>query len=208
MEYLEQWDTSMILRWSSKSFGTTRRSLNHKTPSGSSWKHCASPNSNLLQIWPISTSVCWAAMTSSLIVGMRAILFKTPWGITWRLDSSGSQQDVRGWTVICSNDAYGSMRQPRHLPSRDDHESPIHSPWSVLTTFVASYSNLLEWTNILDSCDPCICSLGFPKDNVSRLSMHGQQPRVLDHGLDNVFHDVWAIMRQRQWHDRLAWVLL
>jgi hypothetical protein len=39
IEYCEQWASFMILWWSSKSFGTTRRSLNHRTPSASYRKH-------------------------------------------------------------------------------------------------------------------------------------------------------------------------
>jgi hypothetical protein len=97
--YLEKWASSMILRWSSKSIGTTRWSLNHRTPSVSSQKHWASPNSNLQRIWPIPTFVLWAAMTSSLIVGIRAMLFNLPCGITQRLGSSGSQQEEWDWTV-------------------------------------------------------------------------------------------------------------
>jgi hypothetical protein len=91
IEYYEQWDSSMILRWSSKSFGTIRRSLNHRTPSVSYRKHWASPNSNLQWRWPIPTSILWAAMTSSLIVGIKSILFNLPCGTTQRLGSSGSQ---------------------------------------------------------------------------------------------------------------------
>jgi hypothetical protein len=95
IEYLEQWASSMILRWSSKFFRTMRRSLNHRTPSISYQKHCASPNSNLLRVCLIPTPIFWAAMTSSLMVGMRAMLFNLPCGKIWRLSSSGSQQE--GW---------------------------------------------------------------------------------------------------------------
>jgi hypothetical protein len=99
IEYLEQWASFMILRWSSKSLGTTSRSLNHITPSASCWKHWASPNSNLWRIWPIPTSVLWAVMTSSLMVGMRAMLFNLPCGTTRRLGSSKSQHEEWGGTV-------------------------------------------------------------------------------------------------------------
>jgi hypothetical protein len=91
IEYLEQWASSMILRWSSRSFGTTRRSLNHRTPSTSCRKHWASPNSNFWRIWPIPTSILWAVMISSLIVGMRAMLFNLPCGTTRKPSSSRSQ---------------------------------------------------------------------------------------------------------------------
>jgi hypothetical protein len=100
IEYREQWATSMILRWSSKSFGTTRRSLNHRTPSTSYRKHWASPDSILWWRWPIPTPVLWAAMMSSLIAGMRAMLFSLPCRTTRRLGSSGSQHEGWGWTVI------------------------------------------------------------------------------------------------------------
>jgi hypothetical protein len=100
IEYREQWASSMILRRSSKSFGTTRRSLNHGTPSASCQKYWASPDTILWQRWPIPTSVLWAAMMSSLIVGMRAMLFSLPCGTTRRLGSSRSQHERRGWTVI------------------------------------------------------------------------------------------------------------
>jgi hypothetical protein len=99
IEYREQWASSMILRWSSKSFRITRRPLNHKTLSTSCRKHWASPNSNLRWRWPISTPVLWVAMTSYLIVGMRAMLFNLPCGIIWRLGSSGSQHEGWDWTV-------------------------------------------------------------------------------------------------------------
>jgi hypothetical protein len=100
IEYCEQWASPMILRRSSKSFGTTRQSLNHRTPSASCRKHWASPNSILWWRWLIPTSVLWAAMMSSLIVGMRAILFNLPCGTTQRLGSSGSQHEEWNWTVI------------------------------------------------------------------------------------------------------------
>jgi hypothetical protein len=99
IEYLEQWVSSMILRWTSKFFGTTRRFLNHRTLLASYQKHWASPNSSIRWIWHIPTSVLWAAMTSFLIVGKRALLFNLPCGTTWRVDSSGSQQEVWGWVV-------------------------------------------------------------------------------------------------------------
>jgi hypothetical protein len=99
IEYHEQWPSSMILRRSSKSFGTTRRSLNYTTPSTSCQKHCASPNSNLWRIWLIPTSVLWAAVTSSLMIGMRAILFNLPCGTTRRLSASESQHEEWGGTV-------------------------------------------------------------------------------------------------------------
>jgi hypothetical protein len=91
--YLEQWASCMILRWSLKFFRTTRRSLNHRTPSASCRKHCSSPNSNLVQRCLIPMSIFWVAMTSSLMVGIRAMLFKLPCGTTRRLISSGSQQE-------------------------------------------------------------------------------------------------------------------
>jgi hypothetical protein len=100
IEYLEQCASSTILWRSSKSLGTTRQFLNHRTPSTSSWKHFTSSNFNLLQMWPILTYVFWATMTSSLIDGMRAMLFNAPYGMTRRLDSSRSPPDVRGWTTI------------------------------------------------------------------------------------------------------------
>jgi hypothetical protein len=93
IEYRERWASSMILRQSSKSFRTTRRSLNHRTTSVSSRKHWDSPNSNLRWRWPIPTSVLWAAMMSSLMVGVRAMLFNLPCGTIRRLGSSGSQQE-------------------------------------------------------------------------------------------------------------------
>jgi hypothetical protein len=99
IEYREQWASSMILWRSSKSFRTTRRSLNHRTPSASCQKHWASPNSDLRRRWLIPTSVLWAVMTSFLMVGMRAMLFSLPCGIMWRLDSSGSQQEEWDWAV-------------------------------------------------------------------------------------------------------------
>jgi hypothetical protein len=92
IEYLQQWASSMILRRSLKFFGTTRRSLNHRIPSASYRKHYASPNFNLLRRCPIPTSIFWAAMTSFLIVGMRAMLFKLSCGTTRRLGSFGSKQ--------------------------------------------------------------------------------------------------------------------
>jgi hypothetical protein len=100
IEYHEQWASSMILRWSSKSFRTMRWSLNYRTPSTSCRKHWASPDSILRRRWPIPTSVLWAAMMPSLIVGMRAILFSLPCGTTRRLGPSGSQHERWGWTVI------------------------------------------------------------------------------------------------------------
>jgi hypothetical protein len=100
IEYREQWTSSMILRRSSKSFGTTRRSLNHRTPLTSCRKHWASPNSNLWRRWPIPTSVLCAAMMSSLIGGMRAMLFNLSCGTTQRLGSSGSQHAEWDYTVI------------------------------------------------------------------------------------------------------------
>jgi hypothetical protein len=99
IEYLEQWASSMTLWLSWRSFRTTRRSLNHKTPSASSWKYCDAPNCSLLQIWTISASIFWAAITSYLIVGMRAMLVNVPCGTTQRLSSSRWQQDVRGCTI-------------------------------------------------------------------------------------------------------------
>jgi hypothetical protein len=96
IEYREQWASSMILQWSSKSFGATRQSLNHRTPSTSYRKHWASPNSNLRRRWPIPASVLWAAMTSSLMVGIRSMLFSLPCGTTRRLNSSKSQQEEWG----------------------------------------------------------------------------------------------------------------
>jgi hypothetical protein len=100
IEYREQWASSMILRRSSKSFRTTRRSLNHRTPSASYRKHSVSPDSILWWRWLIPTSILWAAMMSSLIVGMRAMLFSLPCGTTRRLGSSGSQHERWGWTVM------------------------------------------------------------------------------------------------------------
>jgi hypothetical protein len=99
IEYLEQWESSMILRRSSKSFGTTRQYWNHRTPSASCRKHYASPNFSLWWIWPIPMFVLWAVMTSSLMVRMRVILFNLSCGTTWSLGSSGSQQEVWGWIV-------------------------------------------------------------------------------------------------------------
>jgi hypothetical protein len=99
IEYCEQCASSMILRRSSKSFGTTRRSLNHRNPSTSCRKHWASPNSNLRQRWPIPASVLWAAMTSSLMVRMRAMLFNLLCETTRRLGSLGSQYEERGGMV-------------------------------------------------------------------------------------------------------------
>jgi hypothetical protein len=100
IEYLEQCASSIIFRWSSKSFGTTRRFLNHNTPWASSWKYFASPNCYLLLMCPIPSSIFYAVMTSSLIDGMRARLCNTPWGITQRLGSSGSPPDVTGWIMM------------------------------------------------------------------------------------------------------------
>jgi hypothetical protein len=91
IEYREQWSSSMILWRSSKSFRTMRRSLNHRTLSASYRMHGASPNSNLRWRWHIPTSVLWAAMTSSLMVGTRAMLFSLSCGTTRRLGSSASQ---------------------------------------------------------------------------------------------------------------------
>jgi hypothetical protein len=99
IEYPEQWVSPIILWWSSKSFGTTKYFLNHKTPSTSSWKHFTLPNLNLLRMWPIPMSVLWAMMTSSLIVGIRATLVNVPCGMTWRLGFSRSQHDARGGTT-------------------------------------------------------------------------------------------------------------
>jgi hypothetical protein len=99
IEYREQWASSMILRRSTKSFGTTRQSLNHRTPSASCRKHWASPNSNLRRRWPRPMSVLWATMTSSLMAGIRAMLFNLPCGTTRRLGSSESQHEEWGWTV-------------------------------------------------------------------------------------------------------------
>jgi hypothetical protein len=99
IEYWEQWASFMILWWSLRSFRTTRRPLNHRTPSTSCRKHWTSPNSNLQWIWPIPTSILWAARTSCLIVGMRAMLFNLPCGTTQRLGSFGSQEEVWGWMV-------------------------------------------------------------------------------------------------------------
>jgi hypothetical protein len=59
IEYHEQLTSFMILQWSSKSFGTTRRSLNYRTSSASYRKHWASSNSNFRRRWPIPTSVLW-----------------------------------------------------------------------------------------------------------------------------------------------------
>jgi hypothetical protein len=99
IEYLEQCASSIILRWSSRSFETTRRSFNHRTPSTSSRKHFASPNTNLLRMWLILTSIRWVVMTSSLIVEIRAILFNAPYETTRRLGSFKWQQEVRGYTI-------------------------------------------------------------------------------------------------------------
>jgi hypothetical protein len=99
IEFHEQWALSMILRWSSKSFRTMRWSSNYRTPSVSCQKHWASPNSNLRRRWLIPTFVLLAAMTSSLMVGMRAILFNLPCVTTQRLGSLGSQQEKWDWTV-------------------------------------------------------------------------------------------------------------
>jgi hypothetical protein len=99
IEYLEQWASSIILRRSSKSFGTTKRFLNHRTPSMSSWKHFTLPNLNLLWMCPIPTSIFWTSMTSSLMVGTRAILNYVPCGTTRRLSSSRSQHGVRAWIM-------------------------------------------------------------------------------------------------------------
>jgi hypothetical protein len=99
IEYLEQWAPSMILWWSSKFFETTRRSLNHRTSSASCRKHYASPNSTLLRRCLIPSSIFWAVMTSSLMVGIRVMLFKLPRGTTRRLGSSGSQQEGWDWMV-------------------------------------------------------------------------------------------------------------
>jgi hypothetical protein len=93
IEYREQWASSMMFQWSSKSFRTTRRSLNHRTLSTSYRKYWASPDSILWRRWSISTSVLWAAMMSSLIVEMKAMLFNLPYGITQRLGYSGSQYE-------------------------------------------------------------------------------------------------------------------
>jgi hypothetical protein len=100
IEYHEQWTSSMILWRSSMSFGTMRRSLNYRTPSTSCRKHWASPNSNLWRRWRIPMSILCAAMMSSLIVGMRAMLFNLPWGTTRRLGSLGSQHAEWDWVVI------------------------------------------------------------------------------------------------------------
>jgi hypothetical protein len=79
---------------------TTRWFLNNRTPSASSQKHFTSPNSNLLRMQPIPTSLFQATMTSFLIVGMRAILFNAPHGMIRRFSSSRSPPGVRGWTTI------------------------------------------------------------------------------------------------------------
>jgi hypothetical protein len=63
----------------------------YRTPSTSSRKHFTSHIFNLLRMWLIPTSVFWAVMTSSLIVGMRAMLVNIPCGITRILGSSRSQ---------------------------------------------------------------------------------------------------------------------
>jgi hypothetical protein len=99
IEYREQWASSMFLQRSSKSFRTTRWSLNHRTPSASCRKYWASFNSNLRWRWPIPTSIFCAVMMCSLIVGMRAMLFNLPCGTTQRLDYSESQHEERDWTV-------------------------------------------------------------------------------------------------------------
>jgi hypothetical protein len=99
IEYCEKWASSLILQRSSKSIETTRQSLNHRTASASCQKHWASPNSNLRWRWPIPTSVLWVAMTSSLMVGIMAMLFNLPCGTTRRLGSSRSQPEGWGWIV-------------------------------------------------------------------------------------------------------------
>jgi hypothetical protein len=99
IEYLEQWAASMILQRSSTFFETTRWCLNHRNPSASCRKYYASPNSNLLWRCSIPTFIFWAAMTSSLMVGIRVMLFELPCGTTQRLGSSGSQQEGWDWMV-------------------------------------------------------------------------------------------------------------
>jgi hypothetical protein len=122
IEYHEQWASSMILRQSSKSFRTIRRSLNHRTPLASCWKHWASLDSILWRRWPIPMSTLWAAMMSSLIVEMRAMLFSLPCGTTRRLGSLGSQQVEWDWTVC------GSGHGQPHLLCQDGNGLPTHNP--------------------------------------------------------------------------------
>jgi hypothetical protein len=155
----------MILQWSSWSFGTTRWSLNHRTPSASYQKHWASPNSILRWMWPIPMSVLWAVMMSSLIVGMGAMLLNLPCETTRILSSSGSQQEVWGQMVRCCIGSYSLERLQLHFPFQDDNGLPTHNFWLTLAVFIASYSSQAEWIGISESCDPCRCVLDYPRDS-------------------------------------------
>jgi hypothetical protein len=208
IEYHERRGSSMILRRSSKSFRTTRQSLNHRTPSASCQKHRTSSNSSLRWRWPIPSSVLRAATTSSLIVGIRDILFNLPCGTTRRLGSPGSQQE--GWDLIVRWLHWGLCLEDLepHSPLQDDNGLPTHNPWSVLAIFAASCSNQAKWTDTSDSCDRCRCALDYPKDSAYRLSVHDRQPRALGHGLGSALHGVKAVLRQKQLHVHLASICL
>jgi hypothetical protein len=90
IECLEQLALYMILRWSSK---LPQNSIDILS------EYCTSLNSNILQRCIILTSVFWAAMTSSLMVGIRVILVKLSCGTIQRRGSSGSQQEGWDWMV-------------------------------------------------------------------------------------------------------------
>jgi hypothetical protein len=82
------------------------------------------------------------AMISSLMVGIRAMLFNAPCGTIQRLDSAGSQQEVRGWTMILLQWCLWLNASATTFVFWGNNGSSTHSPLSILTTFIASYLNL------------------------------------------------------------------
>ena len=77
MDSLEEWASSKIWFLSSLSFGTTSRSLNHRTPFSSNWNCLLSSSFIFLLIWNIPTSVFWSSMIFDYRVQLIVILCRT-----------------------------------------------------------------------------------------------------------------------------------
>jgi hypothetical protein len=82
------------------------------------------------------------------------------------------------------------------------------NPWSVLTIFIASCSNQVEWKDILGFYDQYRYALDYPTDSASRLSTYEWQPRALGHGWGSALHGTKVVAKHKQMHDHLASTLL
>jgi hypothetical protein len=208
IEYHEQWASSMTLRWSSKSFGTTR------------WSWTIELHQHLVGSIELLPTLVFGGDDSfqCLFFGRQ---WRLLWWLEWKLCCSTCHVEQLGDPVLQDHNrksetglrddcivVCGLRSLQLHWPFLDDNGLPTHNPWSVLAIFAASCSNQVGWKDTSDSCDQCRYVLDYPTNSASRLSMYEWQPTTLDCGWGSALHVIEAVVKHKQLHDHLASTLL